>query len=485
LDIGDACDQTDQWIGRRQLRAPALITAEQLQDGRAPADLGAPPSSDVVCTKRAGSAGHGQRLGHFIRVGRPRACNYLVSGGLLVVLWLSLGSFRTDGLRLIHDTWAGAARPSEFVQDLIGARALWYHTNPYPVLGQGAEEMGLSWPIGHRSTHPPTAFLLVLPLAGLPWDTASGWWMAAMLGLLGLTAVVLGWQHAAVRVAAVSLLWPPAAWSLFQLTPVWLAGLALAWRLQSRPWLAGVAIGVASLSKLLPALALGPFLWRRQWGAAVGFVGVWLAALAMLVLLGAPDALGRYVALMGEVGREQAARVDNAALLLAAWGRWGWLGLGLAGMLVAVVLGRAVARLRVGGALEFTAFGPWVWLTVALLPLAWDYSLLPLLPWLVALVWHGRPLAAILAGVAIALPMLPWDEDNSLLITLSIVTAGLGIAWQAAPPWLCQLSSRRRSRHRFLHGSRNSPTPRLLLSQLSVLRIRPGSPTVSEANAAD
>ena len=419
-------------IGRGQHPAPALGTAERVQDDRASADLLAPQSRYVVSAPRHGVTARGQGVERLVRTGRRRAWNYLVSGGLLVVLWLSLGSFRTDGLRLIHDTWAGAARPSEFVQDLIGARALWHRTNPYPVLGQGAEQMDLSWPIAHRSTHPPTAFLLALPLVGLPWDTATGWWMAAMIGILALTAVALGWRHAALRVAAVSLLWPPAAWSLFQLTPIWLAGLALAWRLQSRPWLAGVAIGVASLSKLLPALALGPFLWRRQWGAVVGFASVWLAALGMLVLLGAPDALGRYLALMAEVGREQAARTDNAALLLAAMARWGGLGLILAGALVATVGGQAFARLRVGGALEFTDFGRWVWLTVALLPLAWDYSLLPLLPWLVALVWRGRPLAAILAGVAIALPALPWDEDNSLLITLSIITAGLAMAWQAA-----------------------------------------------------
>lgn len=375
----------------------------------------------------------GQRgAGRLVRVITPRAWNYLVTAGLLVVLWLAFGSFRSDGLRVVRDTWSGAGRPTEFVQDLIGARALLLGMNTYPVLSQGAEQIGLAWPIAHRSTHPPTAFLLALPLAGLPWDTATGWWMAAMIGLLGLTAIALGLRAAAPHAVAASLLWAPAAWSLVQLTPIWLVGLAVAWRLQSRPWLAGAAIGVASLAKLLPALALGPFLWRRQWGAVVGFAGVWLAALGVLTLLGAPDALWHYLVLMSEVGREQAARTDNAALLVAAWTRWGWSGLILAGGLVAVVLGQAVARLRAGRPLDFLHFGLWVWLTVALLPLAWDYSLLPLLPWLAVLVWRGRPGAAVLAGVALALPMSLWDADNSLLITLAIGAAGLALAGQAA-----------------------------------------------------
>ena len=249
---------------------------------------------------------------------------------------------------MIRDTWGGVGRPTEFVQDLIGARALKHGTEPYPVLSQGAEEFGLVWPIAHRSTHPPTAFLLAMPLAELPWDTATNGWMALMLSLFGLTAFALGLPLVALPAAASMLLWPPAAWSMFQLTPIWLAGLVLAWRLQARPLLAGIAIGVASLTKLLPALALGPFLWRRQWGAVVGFASVWLAAFGLLALWGAPDAVWHYVTLMVSVGREQATRDDNAALFWAAQERWGWLGLVEAGLLVAVVLQQAVTRLRPG-----------------------------------------------------------------------------------------------------------------------------------------
>jgi hypothetical protein len=211
----------------------------------------------------------------------PRTWNYLVCGGLCEVFYLSVGTFREDGLRAIRDTWSGRGQPTEFVQDLIGARGLRQGTNLYPMLSQGAEQFDLAWPIAHRSTHPPTAFLLAVPLAGLPWDTATGWWMVAMLGLLVVTAIGLGLEYAALPMAVACLIWAPAAWSLVQLTPFWLAGVVLAWRLQSRPLLAGAIIGVASLAKLLPALALGPFLWRRQWTALVGFGGVWLIALGI------------------------------------------------------------------------------------------------------------------------------------------------------------------------------------------------------------
>jgi hypothetical protein len=362
---------------------------------------------------------------------RSRMWNYLVCSGLCVIFYLSVGTFREDGLRAIRETWNDRGQPTEFVQDLIGARGLQQGTNPYPVLSQGAEQFDLAWPIAHRSTHPPTAFLLAVPLASLPWNTATGWWIVAMLGLLTVTAIALGLRYAAFPVTVASLLWAPAAWSMVQLTPFWLAGLVIAWRLQSRPLWAGAVIGVAALAKLVPALALGPFLWRRQWTALVGFGGVWLVALGLLALLGAPDALVRYLVLMVEVGQEQATRTDNAALLLAAHSRWGGVGLILAGALVVAVLGRALVQLRGVRELGFTQFGSWVWLTVALLPVAWDYSLLPLLPWLAVAVWRGRPHVAVLAGVALALPMLLWDADNSLLITIAIAAAGLAIVGQA------------------------------------------------------
>src|SRR3954454_5350187 len=154
------------------------------------------------------------RIKQLVLGGSPRICNYLVSAGLGIVLLMALGTFRVDGLRAVRDTWGGQARPTLFVQDLIGARALLDGMTPYPILSEGAERVGLNWPIAHRSTHPPTAFLFVLPLAGLPWDTATAVWMAAMIGVLGLAAVVLGWPRAATPAVAVSLIWAPAAWSL-------------------------------------------------------------------------------------------------------------------------------------------------------------------------------------------------------------------------------------------------------------------------------
>src|ERR687887_2572239 len=147
----------------------------------------------------------------------------------------------------------------------------------------------------------------------------------------------------AVALAPLTLVWPPGGWSMGQLTPLWLLGLALAWRLRDRPAPAGAAIALASLTKLLPALSLLPFLLLRRWSVLRGFAIVWGAAVALLLALDA-GAIGRYVTILRTASREQAARGENSALLWAAEHNYGAAGVAVATVLVGAVLVRALRR---------------------------------------------------------------------------------------------------------------------------------------------
>src|ERR687888_137579 len=202
--------------------------------------------------------------------------------------------------------------------DKVGARDVARGRDAYPVLTHAYASVGLTWPAGHRSTHPPTAFLLVLPVAWLPWKAASAVWTVLMLAALAGAYWALGAPPGpAVALAPLTLVWPPGGWSMGQLTPLWLLGLALAWRLRDRPAPAGAAIALASLTKLLPTLSLLPFLLLRRWSVLRGFALVWGAALAALLALDV-GVIGRYVTILRTASREQAARGENSALLWAA-----------------------------------------------------------------------------------------------------------------------------------------------------------------------
>jgi hypothetical protein len=335
---------------------------------------------------------------------------------------------RAGGIRTAAAQLRGDGPPVDLVQDYVGARDVARGREAYPVLTHAYASVGLRWSAGHRSTHPPTAFLLVLPVAWLPWKAASAVWTVLMLAALAAAYWALGAPAGpAVALAPLTVLWPPGGWSMGQLTPLWLLGLALAWRLRDRPAPAGAAIALASLTKLLPALSLLPFLLLRRWSVLRGFALVWGAAVALLLALDA-GAIGRYVTILRTASREQAARGENSALLWAAEHRLGVAGAVVAGVLVGAVLVRVLRRVRRRGELDRLSWDGVGWAGVALLPIAWIYSLLPLLPALARLVRRGGPVAAALALVTFVVPFLvdPFGLPGG--IRLAVATAALGLA---------------------------------------------------------
>src|ERR671930_1313389 len=332
------------------------------------------------------------------------------------------------GLRTAAAQLRGSGPPVDLVQDYAGARDVARGREAYPVLTRAYASVGLKWPAGHRSTHPPTAFLLVLPVAWLPWKAAATAWMVLMLAALAAAYWALGAPPAlGAALAPLTLAWPPGGWSTGQLTPLWLLGLALAWRLRDRPAPAGAAIALASLTKLLPALSLLPFLLMRRFAVLRGFALVWGAAVAALLLLDT-GVIGRYVTVARTASREQAARGENSALLWAADHNYGAAGVAAAVVLVAAVLVRALRRLRRLGEIDRLSWDGVGWASVALLPIAWIYWLLPLLPALARLVRRGGLVAAALALVTFVIPFLvdPFGLPGG--IRLAFATAALGLS---------------------------------------------------------
>ena len=366
---------------------------------------------------------------------RPADSVLLLAAGLELALLLLLsapanpdkpgvsGGIRTGAAQL-----RGEGPPVDLIQDYVGARSLVQTRESYPRLTDAFASVGVHWSANHRSTHPPTAFLLALPIAWLPWNAASALWAALMLLAIAAAWWLFGASAAAAAaLTPLTLVWPPAAWSLGQLTPLWLLGLALAWRLRDRPAGAGAAIAFASLTKLLPALCLVPLLVLGRWRALRGFVAVWIAAIALLLLL-RPGVLERYFHLARAVGRDQAARGENSALLWAAGHNFGVAGVAAALALVAAVVAVSVRRLRTLRRLDRRSWDFWSWVSVALLPIAWIYSLLPLLPALVRVLLRGPLVARALALATLTIPFFVDPFGLPSGIRLAFGTAWLGAA---------------------------------------------------------
>ena len=225
-------------------------------------------------------------------------------------------------------TLKGYITSSDINQDLIGAQGLILHQDPYSVLGLVNPILGYQeFSVGHASTHPPTAFLFVLPIALLPQKWALAVWAWCMLILLVLTLRCYGvsWK-AALGLMPVSLLWTPIQISLGQITIIWLFGVAVAYRFQTkRQFLSGASIGLASLTKFLPGLMLSAYLIKKQWRTLVGFICLWLVTLAVFSWL-FPGAINRYLGVNQTTSLETIQRADNSALLFSSYRIGGWLG---------------------------------------------------------------------------------------------------------------------------------------------------------------
>jgi hypothetical protein len=318
----------------------------------------------------------------------------------------------------------------DIAQDYIGARAL-THPNKelYPILADAFEKMGVPWEAYHRSTHPPTAFLFVLPLTMFGYPTALVLWMVTMFACIVLSARAfnLTWKTSLLA-AILSLAWPPTIWSLGQFTAIWLLGLALAYRYRHKPLLSGFFIGFASLPKYFAGILLLHPIWRRRWTALISFAAVWLAAVVLLLLL-RQDVISAYIA--SNVGNsvDQIMRPDNGALAIVAWRLGGWPGIAAVIILILCVFWTG---LRCDNPACWACL---VWLGIACLPIAWVYSLLPLLPWLVMTLRSTNKYVRILAIIALVLPYVSeaWVPiSNPWFVALSIVFAGLAFAFAAS-----------------------------------------------------
>jgi hypothetical protein len=333
-----------------------------------------------------------------------------------------------DGFRAAVAVLQGEAAYGDFAQDYVGARALRDDERAYPVLGPAFARVGIDWPVEHRSTHPPTAFLFALPFVGLDWATASAAWAALMLVALASSAWLLGLRWPLAILAAVAMLaWPPAAASLSQMTPIWLLGASFAWRFRARPGLAGAAIGAAALTKVFPLLLLAPFVLRGRVRAVLAAAAVCVGGVAAVALL-SPSALADYATLGREASRLQLDRLDNSSLLVFSSNVYG-----LGGVICVAALIAALAAVSVRAdrrtSFDFASWSRWSWLSVALLPIAWIYSLLPLLPVFVYLLGR-RPAFAVVIPTMLALASSALVQEPGLPGALPIAAAQLllGIA---------------------------------------------------------
>jgi hypothetical protein len=225
-----------------------------------------------------------------------------------------------------------------------------------------------------------------------------------------------------------TLLWPPASASLGQVTVVWMFGIAMAYHFrESRQFWSGVSIGLASLSKYMPALLMIIFLVKRRWRAVLGFVSLWIISLSLVSILN-PAAIPRYVEENRHTSIAIIERPDNASPLLVSYRYGGWVGIALIILFFFVIV--FVNRRYFYEWKKEPSTRVWMLLSyfaVACLPIFWIYSLLPLLPVIIFLLCERKIVTTVIALVCILIPSVyVWGGELYVLLIAGVsILAGL------------------------------------------------------------
>lgn len=331
-----------------------------------------------------------------------------------------------DSLRYSAAIFYG--RPAtDLAQDIIGFRAMAMDENAYPNLSLAHAKLGLDFSVDAKSTHLPTTFLFVAPVAFLPWRYASmSWAFLMLLGMIGTFRVLgLAWLRAA-GYGFFSILWLPVMMSFGQLTILWLLFVAIAYKTRNKnPLASGFFIGVASLLKLWPAVMMMPFLLHKKRMAIYGFLVAWGMGVATVLLM-SPKVIYEYMGLQQNI-QSVILRSDNSSLFNAGYQYFGAQGLLLAIFLLSGFLLINRKQLLMGEQdIQEESWLFWIFLSVALLPVIWIYSLVPLLPIILNFITSKNIIVKLIGWLSILIPH-PWGNESVPYIAGVTLLIGVGI----------------------------------------------------------
>jgi hypothetical protein len=325
--------------------------------------------------------------------------------GFFIVSPLKISYSKSSVAQNTFLTLTGQSEKSDVAANFLGFKLLLDHENPYPILGPGLKKIGIDWDVQHASTHPPTTLLLVAPLSFSTWPIFSLlWaWLMTLLLYLSFPKEIKGSPKKILLLLAL-LFWPPISFSLGQLTIIWLWCIVMAYRFrEQRPIIAGIFIGIATFTKFLPIVMLCPFVIRKKWGAVIGFALIWALAVTLLYVLD-PQIWSSYFKANSSNFTNQMMRDDGSSFLVFLYKKFDIFG---ALITIILMLGFLLSFLnfylkqgisRVISEFEWQGY---LFLSIIMLPIAWIYSVVPLIPILWSLLRSTKVTLNILGFIAL------------------------------------------------------------------------------------
>jgi MFS family permease len=324
----------------------------------------------------------------------------------------SLGSFNA----FLQET-SGRWVTTDVQLDFASAAALVHREDPYQVSAVLFDRYGIpSWGVAVANPHPPTTVAMMIPFALISYKDALTAWSVLMVFAIIWTIQLMGVRvaYAAPLGLAICAIWP-GAYAIGNVAPVIGLGIALAYRFRDHPLLAAAGLTLAAAPKASGLILLVPFVLTLRWKPVLWTAG-FMGALALLPLAFYPATWSRYLDVGVTSITLNAARDDNAAVLnlAAKVGLPSWLAIG--GIIAVAVAAALLIR---------DSFWPTVWLIVALLPIAWMYSLVTLIPLFCVAVRRPNPwgVGAVVIGTALAVGSPPLGMMPTKILPLIVLAA--------------------------------------------------------------
>ena len=202
---------------------------------------------------------------------------------------------------------------SDFQVLYSAADAAIHHISPYPANGSPSVYSGSAF------VYPSVVAYLFVPFTWLSLSQAEYTFVLLSVASVGIALWMLGVRRAGAYALFLAASTTIVSWQMGTLNPLFVLGIATAWRFRSKAFVLGAVVSLVAFAKLfLLPLLIWLIITRRFRALAYSFAI--LAFLGAVSFLGGPLSFGHYLSLLGQLSRHEGARGFSTSFVIRSFG---------------------------------------------------------------------------------------------------------------------------------------------------------------------
>ncbi|MDA8080718.1 MAG: glycosyltransferase 87 family protein [Actinomycetota bacterium] len=340
---------------------------------------------------------------------------------------------------------------SDFQVLYSSADAVIHHISPYPAVGSPSVYSGSSF------VYPYAVAYLFVPFTWLSPSQAQYTFVLVSVASVGLALWLLGVRRLSAYVLFLAASTTIVAWQMGTLNPLFVLGLATAWRFRSKAFVIGAVVSSVAFAKLFLLPLLVWLIITRRF-RALAYALAFLAVLAAVSFLGGPLSFGHYLTLLGQLSRHEGARGFSTSFVVRSFGLSQNLSEIISFSIACLLMGFIYWRYRATES-EALVLAGMIGISLVITPILWSSYLL--LVTVVLLLIFSTEVAAILYALLSWVIVTPDRAGIMAVASLLIVVMFVSIALLGWSPLRPAFMNEIRG-----HLERFAPKPKLVAAVL-------------------